>query len=92
MLVKVKLSLCLSKYHAMLTHREVEVSLLSFLTSALGGGEWSVSHPDRVTLGETIPGAHWIEEDWVGLRSGLDSVENKNSLLLPGIEPRLSSP
>jgi hypothetical protein len=43
-----------------------------FLTSALDGGEWSVSRPGRFTLGERAPGTHWIE-CWVGPRAGLDA-------------------
>jgi hypothetical protein len=30
------------------------------LTSALDGGEWSVSHPVRFTPRERAPGTHWI--------------------------------
>jgi hypothetical protein len=32
----------------------------SFLTSALDGGKWSASRPDRLTPGERAPGTHWI--------------------------------
>jgi hypothetical protein len=31
-----------------------------FLASALDGGEWSASCLGRFTLGEKIPGTHWI--------------------------------
>jgi hypothetical protein len=44
-----------------------------FLTSALDGGEWSVSRPVRFISGERFPGNHWIW-DWVGPRAGLDAV------------------
>jgi hypothetical protein len=57
-----------------------------FLTSALEGGEWRASRPDRFTLG-----THWIR-GWVGPRAGLDTVEKKTPLSLPGIEPLPSSP
>jgi hypothetical protein len=41
-------------------------SSYSFLTSALDGGEWSVSRPGRAfTPGERTPGTHWTG-DWVG--------------------------
>jgi hypothetical protein len=33
------------------------------LTSALNGGEWSVSHPSDFTPRERAPGTHWIG-DW----------------------------
>jgi len=35
-----------------------EVKLHVFLTSALDGGEWPVSHPGRFTLGKRAPGTH----------------------------------
>jgi hypothetical protein len=41
---------------------------LPFLTSELDGGEWSASHPGRLT-----PGTLWIRR-WVGSRAGLDAV------------------
>jgi hypothetical protein len=44
---KVKLSLCLTKYHAMKTYWGVEVQLHAFLISALDGGEWSASRTGR---------------------------------------------
>jgi hypothetical protein len=51
-----------------------------FLTSALDGGEWLAS-----CLGRFIPGNHWIG-GWVDPRSGLDVVEKRKSLPLPGTE------
>jgi hypothetical protein len=51
----------------------VEVQLHAFLTSALDGGEWSTSRPDRFTPGERAPGTHWIG-GWVGSRAVLDAV------------------
>jgi hypothetical protein len=41
------------------------------LTSALDGGEWSDSHPGRITTGERAPGTHWIR-GWVGPRRGVE--------------------
>jgi hypothetical protein len=32
----------------------------AFATSALDGGEWSVSHSGLFTPGEGSPGSHWI--------------------------------
>jgi hypothetical protein len=58
-----------------------------FLTSALVGGEWSVSRPDRFTPGERATGTHWIG-DWVDPRAGLDDVEKKKLLNLHGLELR----
>jgi hypothetical protein len=43
------------------------------LTSALDGGEWSVSRPDCFTPMERPPGTHWIG-GWVGPRAVLDVV------------------
>jgi hypothetical protein len=48
--VKVKVSLCLTKHHAMKTYWGVEVySSTAFLTSTLDGGEWSASRSGRFT-------------------------------------------
>jgi hypothetical protein len=43
------------------------------LTSALDGGEWSASHPGRLTPRERAPGIHWIG-GWVGPSAVLDAV------------------
>jgi hypothetical protein len=56
-----------------------------FLTSALAGGEWSASRPGRFTPGERAPGTHWIW-GWVGPRAGLDNLEKRKFLTLPGLE------
>jgi hypothetical protein len=53
-----------------------------FLTWALVGGEWSNSRPGRF-----IPGTHWIG-GWVGPRAGLDDMEKRKFLTLPGLELR----
>jgi hypothetical protein len=47
-----------------------------FLTLTLDGGEWSASRPFRLTPGERASGTHWIEGR-VGLRAGLDAVEER---------------
>jgi hypothetical protein len=54
---KVKLSLCLTMYHAMKTYGRVVTYLHAFLTSALDRREWSASRPSCFTPGErdTIP-------------------------------------
>jgi hypothetical protein len=58
-----------------------------FLTSELDGGEWSASRPGRFIPEERSPGTYWIG-DWVGPRSGLDDVEKRKFLNLPGLELR----
>jgi len=61
----------------------MEVQFHAFLTLALDKGEWSASSPSRFTPRERAPGTHWIG-GWV--RSG-HGGEEKNSQLLPGLEP-----
>jgi hypothetical protein len=56
------------------------------LTSALDGGEWSASRPDRFTPSERSPGTHWIG-GWVGSRAVLDAVVKRKIPSPPGIEP-----
>jgi hypothetical protein len=56
----------------------------SFLTSAVGGGEWSASRLGRFTPGERAPAIHLLES-WVGLEAGLEVLEKRKMLLLSGI-------
>jgi hypothetical protein len=73
-------------------YRGVDVSIHIFLTSALTGGEWSASRPGRFTSGERAFSTHWIG-GWVDPRTGLDDVEKRKFLTLPGLEIRpLGSP
>jgi len=51
----------------------VEVQLDPLLSSALVGGEWSVSRPDRFTPGEKAAGTLLLR-DWMGLRTGLFQI------------------
>jgi hypothetical protein len=92
--LKIKLSLCLTKHHAMKTYLGVEGQLHAFLTSALDGGEWSASRLCRFTPSERAPGTHWIG-GWVGSRAFLDAVA-KRKIPSPAenrtLEPRSSSP
>jgi hypothetical protein len=53
------------------------------LTLALAGA----SRPGRFTPGKRDPGTHWIG-GWVGPRTGLDDVEKRKFLTLPGPELR----
>jgi hypothetical protein len=61
------------------------------LTSALDGGEWSVSRPGHFTTRERAPGTHRIG-GCVGPRAGLEAVMNRNSQPLPGFEPPIIQP
>jgi hypothetical protein len=58
----------------MKVHVGVNVEIQIFLTSALAGGEWSVSRSGHFTPGERAPRVHWIG-GWVSLRTSLDDVE-----------------
>jgi hypothetical protein len=54
------MSLCLPTYQIIKTYGGVEIQLHVFLTSAIDGGDWSVSSPGRFTPEERAPGTHWI--------------------------------
>jgi hypothetical protein len=54
------------------------------IASALIGGEWSTSRPGRFTPRERAPDTHWIG-GWVDLRAGLDDLEKRKFLTLPGL-------
>jgi hypothetical protein len=71
--VKVKLSLCLTKHHAMKTYWGSGGIAPRILTSALDGGEWSASCPACFTPRERAPATHWIGS-WVDPRAVLDTV------------------
>jgi hypothetical protein len=60
----------------MIGYGGVDVKIHVFLTSALDGGEWSVSRTGRF-----IPGTHWIG-GWAGPRTGLDDTEKRKFLHL----------
>jgi hypothetical protein len=65
----------------------VDAWIQIFLTSALAGGEWLASRPCRFTPGERVPGTHWIG-GWVDPGDGLDHVEKRKFLIVPGFELR----
>jgi hypothetical protein len=63
-----------------MAYEGVDVQTHIFLTSSLAGGEWSAS-----CLGRFTPGTHWLG-DWVDPITGLDAVDKRKSLNLPGLE------
>jgi hypothetical protein len=79
---------CLVKHRDTFTFkgiREWKYSSTHSLTSALDGGEWSVSRPGRFTPTERAPGTHRIGGGPQS-HSGRGD-EEKNSQSPPGIEP-----
>jgi hypothetical protein len=56
----------------------VDVQIHIFLTSALVGGVVSFTPEERAS------GTHWIG-GWVGPRAGLDDLEKRKILTLPGL-------
>jgi hypothetical protein len=58
----------------MKTYGGVDVQTHVFLTSALVGGEWSASRPDRFIPWKISPGTHWIG-GWVSPRADLGYME-----------------
>jgi hypothetical protein len=65
----------------------MEVRIHVFLTSALFGIEWFASRPGRFNPEEIALGTDWIRGG-VGPRAGLDAVEKRKFLTLPGFEFR----
>jgi hypothetical protein len=57
------------------------------LTSAVAACELSASRPCRFTFGERPTCTHWIE-CWADPRVGLDDLEKRTFLTLPGLELR----
>jgi hypothetical protein len=66
----------------MKAYGRVDAQIHILLTSALAGGQWSISRPGRFT-----PGVHWIG-GWTDPRAGLDDLEKRKFLALPGLELR----
>jgi hypothetical protein len=49
---------------------------------------YTLSRPQgHSVVGEKTPGTHWIE-GWLGPRTGLDDVEKRKFLTLPGLKLR----
>jgi hypothetical protein len=63
----------------------VDVEIHIFLTSALAGGKWSASRLGHFTPGIRAPSTHWIG-GWVDPRAGLDDMEKRKFLILPGLK------
>jgi hypothetical protein len=66
----------------MKAYREVNVQIHIFLTSALVWGELTALRPGRFTLGTHRVGG------WVDPRAGLDDLEKRKFMILPGLELR----
>jgi hypothetical protein len=82
---KVKLCLCLTEHHAMKTYWGIGgIAPNGFLTTALEGGEWSDSHPDRFTPGERAP-RYPLDRRLGGSTASLDAVV-KRRIPSPGRE------
>jgi hypothetical protein len=62
----------------------VDVYIRIFLTSELGGGEWSASRPCRFTPGGKAPSTHRIG-CWVDPRADLDDMEKRKFFPPPGL-------
>jgi hypothetical protein len=58
-----------------------------FLDLGTVGGKWLALLSGRFTLGEKVPGTHWIG-GWVGPRIGLDDVQKGKFFTLPELELR----
>jgi hypothetical protein len=69
----------------MKTYGREDVQSHVFLTSALVGGEWSASRPGHFFPGERVVDSHWTG-GWLGPRTGLDDVERRKILHLPGFK------
>jgi hypothetical protein len=71
-------------------YREVDVGIQIFITSMLGGDEWSASRLFRFTPWERAPGTHW-KGGCMGPRAGLDIMQKRKIFHLSGMEVRSSS-
>jgi hypothetical protein len=60
----------------MKTYGGGEVYLHAFLTSALGGGEWSASRPGHFIPVKRAPDTLWMG-GWEGPRVGMDAVPKR---------------
>jgi hypothetical protein len=67
-MVRLKISLCLSKHHFMKMYGRIELYLQALITSALDGGVWSHSRLGRIKSGERAPGIHLISSIFVYMK------------------------
>jgi hypothetical protein len=81
------LSLCIIKHCTMKAYVRLDVYIHVFLSLAPVGGVWSASRSTALHSGKEPALTHWTG-DWVGLRTGLDDMENRKISLLPGLEIR----
>jgi hypothetical protein len=71
----------------MKTYGELDVQIHIFLTSQLDGGGWPASSRGRFTpRGKSPPSA--LDRRLGGPRAGLDDIEKRKFLTLPGLELR----
>jgi hypothetical protein len=82
---KVKLSVLNTTHYAMKAYGGMDVWTHIFLTTALVGGEWSVSAPAALPQN---PRPQWIG-GWMGSRAVLDDAEKRKFLTQLGLELRL---
>jgi hypothetical protein len=68
----------------MKTYGGVDVLIHIFFTLVIVGGEWSASRTYRFNPGAIAPSTHLLGS-WVGLRDGLDDIEWRKFLTLPGL-------
>jgi hypothetical protein len=71
----------LIKRCAMMTYGAGEEVYSSAILDLCTKWEWSASRPGNLT-----PSTHWIG-GWVSPRAGLDAVEKRRLLSLPGLQP-----
>jgi hypothetical protein len=67
------------------TNGGVDAHIHVFFISALIVGEWSASSTGLLTPGKRTPGTPLIG-GWVDPRAGLDDMEKRNFLTIPGLE------
>jgi hypothetical protein len=75
----------LIKHYTVREYGRVDVQIHIFLTSVLAGGEWSASGTGRFTPREKVLSTHRIGS-WVDARAGLNDVEKRKFLTLPGLD------